>query len=1750
MEYQVETNTRTGWQKIWSSFPDISSLLKNERFIFYVTLNSDSDVSNLRYFFPLYSFLKRKNIRSRLHLSGQNEMLRRASQFLSILVDSGDVLVAFGDVTGKQRQIICNTYLERDRGLTPAEAETAFCTLAGMTEQINAKGGYTYSFTYPKNRVFRKNGTYLINTNLLKQVLCEIPETKPEHENQIDFKVYHQHRLDASDLLPLIALSQDPKQYIPLLNDLSDLYRMDSLSELAKYDLEKKDAQKQQKQQADNQQKASAKVNASTEKNSTHIETQYQNSIPSFEGNALAELIFYFMLRDLCNSGRAVISAERKKQLNVTLVQKIALDAKSYAEGLWQAIENAHLHSFGKVAYFGMRIYRSDPGNSMSSLLKESNTRHILWKSYWLPQTATQKSGSKINSNDQNNIFNLRTPDGGRVFSDFIEFYVLDDAIDEDGVPQGILEKIHTDQDSLVCNRRLTSISEIFDLSEHDYKDDSLSFYVKHYGMRWLRMHADRLNAIVQVYTPHLMKPLYDQGKAYIRQHDLGGFCYSNIFLDGVLLSNTQKLSTDSLVFDKSAQTIESVVSITRAERKGNQKIAANDNGTQEIITLKGGRVANREQLEPLFPFPACYSTEYSILIPLAYGAIPKSSSLPSGKPFSFGGDPRFYCGAVVRTVQPDFGTGDPSDDKITRLQVLERQLTQVMAANEDTLPLYQFSLNSCTSIQIEILAKALFSYIYRSAADRRRPLLIALYFNKSKDLISEFVRIFTIFYIKQGTNKYMEHVQIALCSRSRNSDRDEVNFILAGATLRSAYHTANSFVYQNADSSLEFVPLLDYLAPSDSHESDTPMRICPFDLLLSDQDGRCWFLAQMKDKLDTDQRTDRYGCKLSNVHVRLGSKIHIDHFYEAELLFHNVGNISRFAYLLAADIAQDLPDDTKHIFLVGYENYSSVLLQTVAQLLEDHGCQAKISWVIDSHTSGKFPSVSFHHFSRAELESWQVNSMRCYTIIPIGSTMSTVHKLLNSFQRGLAAALGIQPPPSVTVGKNYAIVAVGDCFNPNQPLSDFAALYLSRKPTDSPSRFWRVATLQSYDSQIEAGPLQVYYCLWADTQWHPSTPLNSADFITCKTTQPLIQVDKTSTLLNTIFQTPPPKDVMDYYLRKVPLLSADAAPKKEKKRPLGTTDTLLQPNGSTHFIRYGHIAQGDNHYQFYFDFEALSSDPKIQTELTLWADNIQVDPDAYNIVISPLQMSNAVFLKTILGHVFGSNLHLLHIDINGTGKETIRTKFEYISEELKQIANAYSTVNFYYVDDSICTGTTIQRAYKFLLMLCQQAGVGLSQLLGGCEGFKFKKVFLFINRNSYETAQAWVEHPAEDWLGFINLCIPSYNTHANTCPACQVRDRFQLLSKRSATNDLTKYFSRNAQKHKIRTPEEHDQYLAREIAENPTYLDWLRVYVRSHKSVAPSVLSTDDYNALKEQFPTFSAQSTYKTMRQLFPSDKQPAYRLMRYIIDQEYYLRLSSMNQAYKILVYNPQLQEFYLNCTTGENVDPKAPDFSVYQTALMQTVLGLLADSLSSQKDEYERVITFSSYLKLISRDYIVRNYFIRETIYVVLHCILILLTLPLPKFEDQAGFTKYFISDITSHEDDRQVPAEHDFYQIICDKNYASSFYDIWNRLNRVSRAKALRTYFLYRILKITVHRLALLHSRTIICPEVTDRVLNAYQLLLENTKSEDRSCLPSLAEWSKTYIASIKTATMAEDDDGMCYNLLSLQGSENRDQEAK
>lgn len=1725
MDFKVTTNDRGGWQAVWGQLQQQFPFQSDEKYTFSVTLNTENDVTSLRYYFPLWSFLMRNHVTAQLNLSGTEDMLQRAKQFLSILVnDSEEIsLVRFGDLENNQRGLICKAYLAQDTSLTPEEKDIVSCVLADMTVRQPTPGEYIYTLAYP--RYYRQhNGSWPIKDELLRQTIYDIPETAPKrNKDRIRFKYLPYRDPVASDLLPLIPLRQNSSQSDLWLQQLIQLYRTYS---------DKQFEEKQLSLQAD--------------------------EIPSFINTPLAELIFYYMLRNLHDSGRIICSSGEQSEIDMILLKKTALDAKSYAEGLLQIIENAQVHSCGGIAYFGMRIYRADSDSTMYTLAKETNTRHILWQNYWLPRTATTNTGSPFNTSDRNNIFNLKNSSGARTYPDFIEFYVLDDAIDGNRVPQGILEKIRSDQQSLDKNRDLHTISEIFKLDERDYANNPIDFYVKHYGMRWLRMHADRLNAIVQIYSPHQTEFFSWQGQDYIRAADLGGLCFSNIFSDGSLLSRGKKPSNGSLA---------------RAKGGAIGMLQKVDGGNYTMDGQPKDRIFVKEELELLLPYPKCYSTEYSILVPLAYGPVPHKTTAGKVTPLSFDVGHAFYRDTAIQSVRLEFDplpaeTLQSDSGKSTLVDALTRKLSeninlgQLLRKAESSVcepgtdagkaQLNFISLHGHTPAHIELLAKAFFSIIYQTVqqlSDRARlSLLFAVDFGKQRDLINEFVRIFSIFYTKQGKNAYMDSVQIALCSDAAGGKK-EINFILAGDTLRSAYNTANSFVYHNADGSLEFVPLLDYLTPPESAKSHSPtVPLCPFDLLLTGRQDMCWFLEQMKEKLDTDQRTNRYGCKLSNIHVRLGSKIHIDKFYGAELLFHNVGNINRFAYLIASHIDRDLPKNPEVVFLVGYENYSAVLLQTVVQLLEQRHPQTKLYWITDTRSSGKYPSISFDKFPQEECLLWHGQKILCYTIIPIGSTMSTVHKLLASFRRGMIAAVRggkasaetNENDPDITPKNHYAIVAVGDCFKPGTQLNEPADRYLSNFSSpashegSASTDHWYSCTLQSHASKED--PLRVHYCLWAETKWHLATPLDlrnssepSGD--PCAVEQPLIQVDKTSTLLNAIFQTPLPTEVLDYYYHTSQKQGRNQDAKAMERI------ALLRPHGHMHYIRYGHISQGDNHYQFYFDFQNMASSPKILKQLTEWAKNISIDADAYNIVISPLQITNAIFLKTIIDHVFGSNLHLLHIDINGTGKETVRTKFEYISEELKRISNAYSAIHFYYVDDSICTGATIQRAYKFLLMLCQQAGLDPSALLRGYGSFHFEKVFLFVNRNSYETARIWVRRPAEDWKGFINLCVPSYNTHANTCPACRIRDRFQLLSKRSATNQLTAYFSRSASKHSARTLAEYDRYLSGEILDNPAYLSWLRTYVNGHAtSPDASVIEKDQYRQAKALLLNASADHASRTLSQLSQAHPEiPFVPLMRYVVAQEHFSRLDTMNLAYIKLVYSRGLQKIYRNCAEGSHVDPKNLDFAPYQRELMVALLTLFSGALTPKGNDYDQIMTFSSYIKVVSRDYIVRNYFIREAIYSALHCILILLIESPPHNCDETQFQQYFQSATPINH------AEAVFFNTICDQSYASFFHDIWQRFGQLDRSQGLNVDLLYRVFKITAHRLALLHSHFIIEHEVVDKVLTAYSKLLDHCPIEDKWRLPSVDELVKTYLASIKTATMSEDDDSMCHNLLKLGG---------
>lgn len=80
--------------------------------------------------------------------------------------------------------------------------------------------------------------------------------------------------------------------------------------------------------------------------------------------------------------------------------------------------------------------------------------------------------------------------------------------------------------------------------------------------------------------------------------------------------------------------------------------------------------------------------------------------------------------------------------------------------------------------------------------------------------------------------------------------------------------------------------------------------EIPPYDILhITKQDKSTIFEKYATQVLENDIQEQSFGCKLSDTHMRLGSTIHIDTFYEAELLFSNRLFANRFAYLLVNDI-------------------------------------------------------------------------------------------------------------------------------------------------------------------------------------------------------------------------------------------------------------------------------------------------------------------------------------------------------------------------------------------------------------------------------------------------------------------------------------------------------------------------------------------------------------------------------------------------------------------------------------------------------------------------------------------------------------------------------------------------------------------------------------------------------------------------------------------------------------------------------
>ena len=526
-------------------------------------------------------------------------------------------------------------------------------------------------------------------------------------------------------------------------------------------------------------------------------------------------------------------------------------------------------------------------------------------------------------------------------------------------------------------------------------------------------------------------------------------------------------------------------------------------------------------------------------------------------------------------------------------------------------------------------------------------------------------------------------------------------------------------------------------------------------------------------------------GCKLENVHVRLGAKIHIENFYEAEILFHNANNVNNFAYLIALDIKNQIKKN-EDIFLqkysggvrlIGYESYSELLIRKIQTFLKEHYINIDIRVDIyfnDNKDSGN---------DLAELQKTYLPIL----IVPIGSTLSTFYKIIKKFN--------IENDSSYY---NYVLVLVR---NKREIESEKNNIENNFWTFDAGESNNMIKLREAYNSTHSN--IRVKYLLDVEGKWYKAEKCPLCNPEHAVEERAIFHVDKTSTL---------PKIVFDLFKsnRKgfnESFLKANPA-RKEGLLIDFKQENMKRLSFLEECIKYGHLKSENNHFIYYIDTREYVK--RVKNDLLVWAKQLKIAfqrkydfNNCFNILVSPLNSTNGDFLTIILENLFGQCYRFFHFSIRDTLREDVRAKFKKITKEFiyndeySKAQNKTSKIKCFYIDDIIISGDTFGRSQSLLRMLLEEGEIRKENI--------FDAVVTLINRNSFDSVNHMVSKPNEDFYSFLHLNIPTLKINKGLCPNCELDNSYEDIMKRTVNEDLKTMFRDCYNKQKLRTISEYD---------------------------------------------------------------------------------------------------------------------------------------------------------------------------------------------------------------------------------------------------------------------------------------------------------------------------------------------------------
>lgn len=1408
------------------------------------------------------------------------------------------------------------------------------------------------------------------------------------------------------------------------------------------------------------------------------------------EMDVLSKIVWMYILRELIEERILYTIPEAASALPAireNTLSKSRMDAIAYGEAMYQLIENACIHSSGQKAWFGMRIHRAGKNGSISRLVQEAQTRNQLYKKY---QPCIFKN---IDDSQHENRWNIFNED----YRFYLEFYVLDGALDQSGMVNKYNDRLVQLGDTSATGKGIGHIKDLYDIMpDKTSKDKYIEDTIVHYGLS-------------------LLRDIVYANRGYLSGMSPYGKACAQYYYDGL----------------------------------------------------------PEEKDEDIFV------TEWDALLPISdywYEVNGESPQTESSNNI-FGNDIENVNKIVSYCDEDQIFQGLPVGDKVQDIRRVYSNLSGIFSGPERNYlreAILVLNIKNGDEYRMEILSKSIFARIvevnFGKDRDNVIPLRIVLIL-PTANMTREFVRLFSVFY-RKGSQAGLSDIQIALCSYKKEaSDSMKVNFILAGESLADIMENAKAFAYHHTEDSLEYIPLLAYLTQrkrgqsEDSRKSIAP--IFPFDLFLTNHmeelNGKrldintIWkkslFTNHINKILNTDLRSGSMGCKLDNIHIRLGSKMHVDTFYEAELLFHDTGNVLRFAYLITQRLlyGDNLLREKCPVLLLGYEKYSSSLILQVEYWLKQTDRFSEVYSAVVYNEPVSREVVVNCNFDKEEVSV--TDTVQPVVIVPVGTSLSTIYKIRNAACSQLVGFSGLS---CAEFGWNYCLIVANHDLLSADAQNDVTERYWDRNSTDREKQLITVLQENKNNQGVQdKRRMQSIYLIAADTEWH--VPENCE---ICKrygkNARPIIDMKYTDTIPGAIFSL---------------LGERKGSFEKMVKDPDKNMRHMRILRGH---IRYAHIYNGYNHFQFIFDFRSLfaQNEELILNEIKTW----KVDRAAFHVLVSPLQMTNSVFIKALIDYVFRGKVRFLRLEFKDTYREEVRAKFSYIIEDFKRLKMSDNRARFYvhYADTSIVMGNTINRARLLVKMLLNQSGIPHEDIE------LFSKIYLLVNRCSYDTIHYFVKDPAEDLYAFIQLAIPSYNTENDMCPACRLTEKYELLEKRSSTQRISTEFARLGEKHKKRTREEYNSWLHKAIEENHAYLGWLkqwlyvnmpsqggeileflpsepqedkgdskrRVYekAREVKDVIDSYYmeaakKTDSEAALgggekqherpdseiasdrKKQHEWLNGQE-HVCLKDIAEKDDKGTFLrnavdlIESQILEVHDYMRLEAMQKAYE------GIEKIHEADTDLQYASVRKLMLQLIANAIVEGKGALRLKNIPDQ--EAERFLLtrnmewMMSYFKVLAREQISNYYDCRQAIMGIISDTLNLLS------EDRFGQHEKRLID-----EDKSWKKIIDVLKKCCYGNYS------------IKKEPQLTSSLQYQFHAMLVHRMAHLQSMEMTSVDTVKRMVQSYDKLLnryfsaytwEDTRQSTRYLeLPSRDGFILRYLKSVKTATMTTRDDIPC-----------------